>query len=54
MKHEMIAILRKSGRRIGYGSDTLRALKPGHSAEDVADVLIRAAGALEVAETRFW
>ncbi|HEU4809929.1 MAG TPA: hypothetical protein VFS69_04650 [Sphingomicrobium sp.] len=54
MKQELIEILRKSGRRIGTGIDTLRALKPGQSAEDVADVLIRAAGELEIAETRIW
>lgn len=54
MKHEMIEILRKSGRRIGDRIDTLKALKPGHSAEEVADMLIRAAGELEIAETRLW
>ena len=54
MKQELIDILRRSGRRIGTRIDTLRALKPGHSAEEVADLLIRAAGELEIAETRVW
>jgi len=34
--------------------ELLAKLKPAHSAEEVADTLVQAAGAMEVAETRVW
>jgi len=54
MKHELIELVRKSGSRIGSSVDALRRLKPGQSAEDVADMLIRAAGEMEIGDTRIW
>jgi hypothetical protein len=34
--------------------DVVHKLRPGHSAEDVVEALIRAAGQIEIAETRVW
>jgi len=34
--------------------ELLAKLNPAHSAEEVADTLVQAAGAMEVAETRVW
>jgi hypothetical protein len=32
----------------------LARLNPGHSAEEIADTLLRAAGEMEIAESRAW
>jgi hypothetical protein len=54
MKQKLIELCRSLGGRTERQFHWLRNVKPGHSAAEVADALIRAAGELEIAETRVW
>ena len=63
MKHEMIddrarvwIVMRGPDMRLKEELDPnlLAKLNPAHTAEEIADTLVQAAGAMEVAETRVW
>lgn len=54
MQHELDKLVRQPAIPLEKRFAWLRGLRPCHSADDVADALIRAAGELEIAETRIW
>ena len=55
MKHELIEqVATRLGRARKVRPNWMREMFPGQSAEDVADLLIRIAGEIEIAETRVW
>jgi hypothetical protein len=63
MKHEMIddrarvwIVMRGPDQKLQAELDPnlLARLNPAHSADEIADALVQAAGEMELAETRVW